>query len=98
MGYLNNQLPDVPLILIVLACWLAILPFIAACISCGVMASRLGRSVIWWVFLSILSLNPLVCLACLYGMGESKEHRHKRILEEEGWKDKASISKYLSKD
>ena len=98
MGYLFNLFSDVPVLLVFLACWLAILPFIAACISCGVMASRLGRSVVWWVLLSILSLNPLVCLACLYGMGESKEHRHKRILEGDGWKDKVSISKYLSKD
>ena len=98
MEFFDNLLSNMPVVLVFLACWLAILPFIAACISCGVMASRLGRSVLWWVLLSILSLNPLVCLACLYGMGESREHRHNRILEEEGWKDKVNISKYLTKD
>lgn len=74
-----------PLLLLIII-FLMLLPFIVTCGCCGAMASRLGRSVIWWVFLSIFSLNPLVCIACLYALGETKKHRFQRIMEEEKWK------------
>lgn len=98
MDLLSNAFPPLSTGAIVLLCLFIIIPFIVACATCGTMASRLGRSSVLWVLLSIFSINPIVCIICLYGLGETNEHRKKRVMEEEEWKNKVTLKSYLNKE
>lgn len=48
-------------------------------------ADRNGRSMTWWVILSIL-FTPIFGLLGLYMLGETDEYRKTRIIEEEKWR------------
>lgn len=60
------------------------------------MASRLGRSVIGWVLIALIT-TPYVGIICLYALGETKAARRARIIEEEEWRNKVSVKDYLTK-
>ncbi|WP_455188157.1 hypothetical protein [Bacteroides congonensis] len=58
-------------------------------------ADRNGRSMVWWVILSVL-FTPIFGLLGLYMLGETDEHRKARIIEEEEWRLSCQNQKQIS--
>ena len=56
------------------------------CLVPAYMARQRGRSFWGWFFLSILLLSCLGGIVFLAALGETDEHRKKRIIEEERWR------------
>lgn len=55
------------------------------------MASQRGRNAGMWLFLSLVIINPLLVMLCLFCLGETDEKRRERLLKDEDylrmWRD-----------
>lgn len=71
-----------PMILFALAIFIILILLLLLSFAVGKMASRRGRSVLFWFILSLF-VSPLICMLILYLMEETDSKRRERIIEEE---------------